>query len=190
MVTTVRHALGGMDRSTSVAVEPMVSALQLALLPSRVGAAVLGTLGVLGLLLAAFGLYAMVSYNVSRRIGEIAIRSALGASRGAIVGLVIRDASLHVGVGLLVGLGISALVTTPLTTFLVAGPQRDRPDELHRHGTRIPVGEPDGQLAAGALCDACESRRGHATSTDFGRRTGRGDASSRVLAARLVDCRG
>jgi predicted permease len=121
LVATVRHALGEMDRSTSVTVEPMSSALRLALFPSRIGAAVLGTLGVLGLLLAAFGLYAMVSYNVSRRVGEIAIRSALGASRGSIVRLVIRDASLHVGIGLLVGLGISALVTAPLTTFLVAG---------------------------------------------------------------------
>jgi len=71
--------------------------------------------------LAAFGLYAIVSYNVSRRIGEIAIRSALGASRGSILRLVIRDASLHVGLGLVLGLAVSALVTAPLTTFLAAG---------------------------------------------------------------------
>jgi ABC-type antimicrobial peptide transport system permease subunit len=121
VVTSVRRAIGEMDRSTSVTVESMSSALRLALFPSQIGAAVLGTLGVLGLLLAAFGLYAMVSYNVSRRIGEIAIRSALGASRGAIVRLVIRDASIHVGVGLVIGLAISALITAPLTTFLVAG---------------------------------------------------------------------
>jgi ABC-type antimicrobial peptide transport system permease subunit len=117
----VRQALSSLDRTMAVAVEPMASALQFALLPSRIGASVLGTLGALGLLLAAFGLYAIVSYNVSRRVGEIAIRSALGASRGAIVHLVLRDASLHVGIGLALGLGISAVVTAPLTTFLVAG---------------------------------------------------------------------
>jgi ABC-type antimicrobial peptide transport system permease subunit len=99
----------------------MSSALRFALLPSRIGGAILGTLGVLGLVLAAFGLYAIVSYNVSRRIGEIAIRSALGASRGAILRLAIRDASVHVGVGVALGLGISAVVTAPLRTFLVAG---------------------------------------------------------------------
>jgi predicted permease len=120
-VTAVRRTLGDMDRSVSVAVEPMASALRFALLPSRIGAAVLGTLGILGLVLAAFGLYAMVSYNVSRRIGEIAIRSALGASRGAILRLVVRDASLHVCAGLVIGLGVSALITSPLATFLVAG---------------------------------------------------------------------
>ncbi len=121
LVLPVREALGEMDRSNSVVVEPMTSVLTFALLPSRIGAAVLGTLGVLGLLLAAFGLYAIVSYNVSRRVAEIAIRSALGASKGAILRLVVRDVSLQVGVGLLIGLGTSALVTAPLGTFLAAG---------------------------------------------------------------------
>ena len=121
LIAPIRHTVGELDRSVSVTVEPMSSALSFALLPSRIGAAVLGTLGVLGLVLAAFGLYAIVSYNVSRRIGEIAIRSALGASRGSILRLVIRDASLHVGLGLVLGLAVSALVTAPLTTFLAAG---------------------------------------------------------------------
>ena len=121
LVTPVRQALGAMDKSVAVSVEPMASALQFALLPSRIGASVLGTLGMLGLMLAAFGLYALVSYSVSRRVGEIAIRSALGASRGAVLRLVMRDATLHVGVGLALGLAISALITSPLSTFLVAG---------------------------------------------------------------------
>lgn len=121
LVTPVRQSLGELDRSVSVVVEPMESALSFALLPSRIGAAVLGTLGILGLILAAFGLYAIVSYNVSRRVGEIAIRSALGASRGAILRLVVRDASLQVALGLSIGLSVAALVTAPLTTFLVTG---------------------------------------------------------------------
>jgi predicted permease len=120
-VTTVRQALGALDKSVAISVEPMASALEFALLPSRIGASVLGTLGVLGLALAAFGLYALVSYSVSRRIGEIAIRSALGASRGVILRLVMRDATVHVGVGLALGLTVSALITSPLSAFLVAG---------------------------------------------------------------------
>jgi ABC-type antimicrobial peptide transport system permease subunit len=120
-VTPVRQALGALDKSVAVSVEPMESALRFALLPSRIGASVLGTLGLLGLVLAAFGLYALVSYSVSRRVGEIAIRSALGASRGAILRLVMRDATLHVGVGLILGLGVSVLITSPLSAFLVAG---------------------------------------------------------------------
>jgi ABC-type antimicrobial peptide transport system permease subunit len=99
----------------------MAAALEFSLLPSRIGAVVLGSLGVLGLILAAFGLYAIVSYNVSRRVGEIAIRSALGATRGGILRLVVRDASVLVLVGVALGLGVSALVTAPLSTFLVEG---------------------------------------------------------------------
>jgi ABC-type antimicrobial peptide transport system permease subunit len=99
----------------------MRAALRLAMLPSRIGAGVLGSLGAMGLILAAFGLYALVSYNVSRRAAEIAIRSALGATRAGILRLVIRDAAVLVGLGLLIGLGLSAFVTAPLATFLVTG---------------------------------------------------------------------
>jgi predicted permease len=120
-VHPVRQALGRLDASMSVQVEPMRTALQFALLPSRIGAVVLGSLGVLGLVLAAFGLYAMVAYNVSRRVGEIAIRSALGATRGGIVRLVLGDTAILVGGGLALGLAISSFVTAPLATFLVTG---------------------------------------------------------------------
>ena len=120
-VGIVRQALASLDRSVSVQVETGESALRFAMLPSRIGAAVLGSLGLLGLILAAFGLYALVSYSVSRRVGEIAIRSALGASRTGILRLVVRDSALLVGAGLLIGLGLSVVVTAPLTTFLVTG---------------------------------------------------------------------
>jgi predicted permease len=117
----VRKALGALDRSVSMEVETMSSALRFALLPSQIGAAVLGTLGAIGLVLAAFGLFALVSYNVSRRTGEIAIRSALGASAPVIVRLVVRDAAILVGSGLVIGLGLAVFVTAPIATFLVTG---------------------------------------------------------------------
>jgi putative ABC transport system permease protein len=119
-VASLRDAIAELDRSLAVSVEPMRSALAFALLPSRIGAVVLGGLGTLGLILAAFGLYAIVSYNVSRRFGEIAIRSALGATRGRIVRLVVSDASLLVGIGVVSGLAIAAAVTRVLTAFLVS----------------------------------------------------------------------
>ena len=121
LVTSARQAIGALDRSVAVEVSPMRNALAFALLPSQVGAIVLGTLGGLGLLLAMFGLYAIIAYTVNRRVGEIAIRTALGATQRQVVGLVIRDASVLVAVGVVLGLGIAAFVTQPLATFLVTG---------------------------------------------------------------------
>jgi predicted permease len=120
-VTLIRQAIGELDGSISVQVEPMRSAVRMMLLPSQVGAIVVGTLGVLGLALAAFGLYALVAYAVSRRESEIAIRIALGATRAGILRLVVRESALLVGGGVMLGLAIAAFVTAPLSTFLAAG---------------------------------------------------------------------
>ena len=60
--------------------------------------------GVLGLVLAAVGLYGVMAYSVEQRTGEIGVRMALGADRASVIGMVLRGAFFQVGIGL--GLGI------------------------------------------------------------------------------------
>src|SRR6202042_426355 len=60
--------------------------------------------GVLGLVLAAVGLYGVLAYMVERRTGKIGVRIALGADRGRVIGMVLRGAFAQVGIGLLIGL--------------------------------------------------------------------------------------
>jgi len=64
--------------------------------------------GVLGLVLAAVGLYGVLAYTVERRTGEIGVRMALGADRGSVIGMVLGGAFVQVGAGL--GLGVPAAI--------------------------------------------------------------------------------
>jgi len=64
--------------------------------------------GVLGLVLAAVGLYGVMAYTVEQRTSEIGVRMALGADRGRVVKMVLRGAFWQVGIGL--ALGIPAAV--------------------------------------------------------------------------------
>ena len=121
VLAPLRRVIGQLDPSTAVEVRTMRSELAFAFLPSRVGAVVVGSLGVLGLVLAMIGLFGVISFGAARRVREIAIRMSLGASRASVIGLVLRDASSVAGIGMALGIVTSLAVTRPLGAFLVDG---------------------------------------------------------------------
>jgi ABC-type antimicrobial peptide transport system permease subunit len=67
-----------------------------------------GFFGVLAIVLAVVGLYGVISYMAARRTNEIGIRIALGADRGDILGMIMKDAAAMCGVGIVAGIGLAA----------------------------------------------------------------------------------
>jgi putative ABC transport system permease protein len=79
-----------------------------------------GTFAIIALLLASIGLYAVIAHSVSQRTQEIGVRMALGASGGNIVGLVLRQGLVQLGIGLAIGLA-GAFATTRLLASELQG---------------------------------------------------------------------
>jgi predicted permease len=80
------------------------------LMRERLLAALSGFFGALAALLASIGLYGVLAYNAVRRRNEIGIRMALGARRGQIMGLVVKEAALLVSIGVTIGIVCSLAV--------------------------------------------------------------------------------
>jgi predicted permease len=122
-------------RATVMSMDPNlpildVGALDLQLLAPpviqlKVAASIAGSVGLIGLLLAAIGLYGVTAYNVARRTREIGIRIALGAERGDVVGMVLRQGMTLVGIGSAIGLLLAAGVGRLLRSMLFGLPTLD-----------------------------------------------------------------
>jgi predicted permease len=91
---------------------------------NRLGAMVTAMFAIAGLLLAALGLYGVLSFVVNEDMREIALRMALGASRGSVLGLVVGRAVRMTAVGLVIGLA-SALIASRVFAELLEGARLD-----------------------------------------------------------------
>lgn len=121
LISPINVKLLEADSSAAVELRTMSAAMSFAMLPSRMGAALLGTTGLLGLALASVGLYGVISYSISRRTREIGLRMALGAQRGDVLRLVLREGTWILGAGVAIGVFLGFFVTRPLVKFLVPG---------------------------------------------------------------------
>jgi putative ABC transport system permease protein len=126
LLPATRAAIAGIDRDQPIYdVKTMEERFQVRTQTERFSTGVYGALGLLGLTLAAIGIYAVLAFSVSQRLPEIGIRSALGATPGEVRLLILRDALWVTVLGLALGTGGALLLTRLLSGELYQIDPRD-----------------------------------------------------------------
>jgi putative ABC transport system permease protein len=121
MAEPLRAAIRGIDRDQVVSQPRTIASMQNEFVaPDRLRTSLIAAFGAIALLLAAVGIYGVMAYSVEQRTREIGIRAALGAGRGALVGLVMHQAAILAALGLALGLA-GALLTTKWMSSLLFG---------------------------------------------------------------------
>jgi predicted permease len=119
--------LAGPARRALIAIDPRLDPISITTenelirfsgIQYRLAADLLGTLGLIGLILTAVGLYGVVAWSVTRRTREIGIRIALGASRRETLSLILRQTAVVGGLGMLVGVPLALAATKAASSLL------------------------------------------------------------------------
>jgi predicted permease len=119
VATAVRGQIHDLDSTMAVYnAETMQEHLRQALFLPRLAGTLFGIFGFIGLVLAAIGLYGVMSYSVSRRTREIGIRIALGAQLSAVRRLILRQGMVLTVVAIALGLPAAFVVAGLLSSFL------------------------------------------------------------------------
>jgi ABC-type antimicrobial peptide transport system permease subunit len=105
LVPSVRAAIWAVDRNQALGTPVLLEDyIDRTLRPRRLLTSLVTAFAGSALLLAACGVYGMVGYRVAQRMKEVAIRVALGASRGQVVTTVLHETFVYLGLGLAAGL--------------------------------------------------------------------------------------
>jgi macrolide transport system ATP-binding/permease protein len=126
LAASIRREIQSIDPNLPVpSIQTMEETIGTSLYAARMGAWLLGAFAILALLLAAIGVYGVLSFSISRRTREMGIRQALGAERRDVFLLVLRDGMLVVGIGIVLGLIAGASGARSLASFLYGVPTLD-----------------------------------------------------------------
>jgi ABC-type antimicrobial peptide transport system permease subunit len=119
MAATVRDAIWSLDRDQTItSITTFDRLVGEAVARPRLLTVLLGLFGALGLVLGAIGLYGVLSFLVSSRQREIGVRIALGAPRGAVLGMIVRRGLVMAVAGTVIGVFVAVSLTRYLREVL------------------------------------------------------------------------
>jgi predicted permease len=122
----VRELVARMDHRLAISnITRLDATVNAALLPARAGAILLGSFGLLALLLAVIGIYGVLSFQVSRRVAEIGTRMALGARREDVLRLILLQGMRVAIIGIALGMAASFSVAGAVSGMLYGIRARD-----------------------------------------------------------------
>jgi predicted permease len=121
LVPSLARAMREADPALRVrAARPYAAIVDQSIATERIMATLGGFFGALALLIAAVGMFGVLAFQVARRTNELGVRLALGATRGALMTLVLREVAVMVAIGLSIG-AAGALLLTGLATRILFG---------------------------------------------------------------------
>ena len=119
VLKAVRKAIGAADGELAIEkAQTLDQTLAMQNAQPRLIAQLASGFGLLALVLAAAGVYGLLSYELERRTHEIGIRMALGARRGQVIGMILKEAGLMIVLGVVTGFAATAISARLLATQL------------------------------------------------------------------------
>ncbi len=119
MARVLRREAAAIEPAVTFDAIPLAQYITASLYPQKVAAVLLTALGLVALLVAAAGLYSVMTYMVNQRAQEMGIRMALGARPGDVVGAVVRQGLALACVGLLAGIALALAAARVVSSQLV-----------------------------------------------------------------------
>jgi len=125
LLNSVKDTIVGVNPEIDIQFKVLRTQIRESLLQDELMATLCGFFGVLAVLLAAIGLYGVISYTVAQRTNEIGIRMALGAQRASVVRLILGEVGVLIVIGVVVGTGLTLAGSKAASSLLFGLKARD-----------------------------------------------------------------
>ena len=125
LLNSLKNTIAGVNPEIDIQFKPLRTQIRESLVQDELMATLCGFFGALAVLLAAIGLYGVISYTVAQRTNEIGVRMALGAQRAGVIGLILGEVAVLIAIGVVVGIVLTLAGSKAASSLLFGLNPRD-----------------------------------------------------------------